>query len=618
VVASDGYLCATSSMFLQATGWSMTGSLQHIIDAACPGAASSDASAALDLEVVALEVDGSQLGYMVLTGTNPDITSGSVNPCILQAFASHIAGSLFGSQPSKFLEGPAPPAVMEVVLSSDGFTSFIVALDEIVRPYLTGVRTGIMLLDEANGVLQMTEGSFGVERRLSSSYLVQADDYQSNAVRVFTSGQAYISNHPTLDPGILPEYAELFALSSLITVPLVTVDGPIGVLHIAGSGREFAPGELQMVQRWAPHVANAIQMARVNFGLRRSSQIEEVFGELAIAIVQHDRFQSSLLSALGALCKVTETSVLAIVPMDAPVTVGRQGDTPEAITNRMLDLAATHPREANHVEGPSRAGEPGGSMLFLPLSLGSQRAGTLCILRLLAQPFSQEERQTFVRLAGLITLAWAAERYQQQRAELARLHERTRIANDLHDTVSQLLFASQMRLDELQQCSTSEQIAPIRATRALLSRADAAIREVIQQLHQVTVGEPLNRLTAVVSEVEQDFGVAIHFDAAEFQMPKRQLSPSVLELMAAAARECLINAAKHNPSTSRIMLSARVVKASRICLSIIDDGAGMSKRASQQGYGLTTIRRSVRLRGGRLTVSSVPSGGTHVRVSIPI
>src|SRR6202022_2955938 len=75
--------------------------------------------------------------------------------------------------------------------------------------------------------------------------------------------------------------------------------------------------------------------------------------------------------------------------------------------------------------------------------------GTLAALRVRGEPFSRDERHAMGRLANLAALAWASERYQQQRAELARLEERHRIADDLHDDVAQILFGAQLQLDQI-------------------------------------------------------------------------------------------------------------------------------------------------------------------------
>ena len=75
--------------------------------------------------------------------------------------------------------------------------------------------------------------------------------------------------------------------------------------------------------------------------------------------------------------------------------------------------------------------------------------------------FSSDDRHLLLRFAKLTALAWATERYQQQRAELARTEERARIADDLHDDVAQMLFAAQMSLDSVL-CDHPELDPPVR------------------------------------------------------------------------------------------------------------------------------------------------------------
>ena len=64
------------------------------------------------------------------------------------------------------------------------------------------------------------------------------------------------------------------------------------------------------------------------------------------------------------------------------------------------------------------------------MRLGTRPIGMLAAFRSRYESFTAEERHGLSRMAELIALSWASERYQQHRAALARLEERQRIADE--------------------------------------------------------------------------------------------------------------------------------------------------------------------------------------------
>jgi len=575
-----------------------------------------------DVAAFRLEFEEELLGIMVLIWH--EAPAPLKNHSVISAFASHLGIACMNVAPRRSPgRSPLPlDGLYDLVLLTEGITGFMTGLNRIVSERLPGVRVGLMLWDEETATLQMTDGSFGADLRATSSYWVSSSDLRSNSARVFLTGQPYLTNHPRDDQAVLKEYADAFGLRRLISVSLRSGNRRVGVLHIADGLSHFGTEHLATVESFAPQVASAVELARANYALRREQRVEGDLGRLAVSIATGTYIRDALQQTLDALCVVTDTVVLALVPVGTPPIVGRQPNIDAEIESALLRRASAEPAESNQVEGTPRAGEPGSSWLFLPVQLEQERVGTLCTVRLKAQPFSSDERATLLRLGGLITLGWAAERYQQQRAELAKLHERARIADELHDNVAQLLFAGQIHLDSMLtgQLSPDDREQLARQTSAVLSRAEGAIREVIHQLEPARRDAFLDWLCRVVEDVERDFGVAIHLDV-------EGLKPSVLaeagattiEFLMAAARECLVNAVKHNVRPCRVSLSAQSVGTDRVRLTVIDDGAGLhTNTANGGGHGLVAMRRKIAQRGGTVRIRSVPSGGSQVTISVAV
>jgi signal transduction histidine kinase len=222
-------------------------------------------------------------------------------------------------------------------------------------------------------------------------------------------------------------------------------------------------------------------------------------------------------------------------------------------------------------------------------------------------------------MANLIALLRASERDQHQRATLARLEERQRIAEDLHDDLAQLLFAAQIQLDGLLDL---DQIGAETRTRAeharrLLIRGDGVIREVIGQLTEPAPGGVASRLSDVVRVVREEFRLEAQIEITPAgAAATRSLEAAVADPLVKVAREALVNVAKHAGSC-RVRLTLDRTEPGELQLRVRDDGVGIDPVAMESPQGLGSLRRSVTAAGGQLQVNREASGGTTVLATFP-
>jgi signal transduction histidine kinase len=509
-------------------------------------------------------------------------------------------------------------ALDELVLAAHNFAELARAIEAAVAPLFGAEKTGIMVWDEEREVLQMVGGSFGISREVAASCQIKVLDPTSNWARVFSTGRGDFSNAATTDPGISQEYVRAFGIEKLMTTPLPLAGRPLGVLHVANPARDFTVADVERASSLMPRVAGALELARTLFKLRRQGKLEEILSSVAVAVASGESVMDFLRPALGDVGQAVEASFLAMVPDGGEPAIWRHGHSP--LEEVVLDEVSRRPGMRAYVVGPEKAGDPGWAAFYAPVHLSGHRVGTLAAMRTRAEPFAREERQALVRLAGLGSLSFATERYKQQRAELARLQERQRIADDLHDDVAQILFAAQLNLDAIleRDPGTGEDAAGIERALGLLVRADTTIRKVIHQLSSPTSPEFDQRLAATVARVEQEFSVAIHLQLASAAVAAadRLRRPSA-DALIKAAREALVNAAKH-AGPCRIRVQLTVTDRRRLLLSVIDDGVGGARDRAEAGHGLAAIRRTLDEHGGCLRVGQSPGGGTKVTASIPI
>jgi signal transduction histidine kinase len=566
-----------------------------------------------------IEADGKRLGAIYAFKREP---SSFDNEALIATFA-HQAAIALGYDRLKQVGGSGREqsltALDELVIAAHNFAELSRAIDEAVTPFFGAEKTGIMVWDESREVLQMVGGSFGVSREVALSCQIKVLDPASNSARVFTTGRGYFCNAAREDPGIMQEYVTAFGIEKLLSTPLILAGRPIGVLHIANPAEDFTVEDLEQASMLTPRIAGAVELARTLFGLRRQGKLEEILSSVAVAVASGESVTDFLRPALKGVGQAVEASFLAMVPDGGEPAIWRHGHSP--LEDVVIEEVSRKPGMRAYVVGPEKAGDPGWAVFYAPVHLGRQRVGTLAALRTRAEPFARDERRALMRLANLAALSFATERYQQQRAELARLQERQRIADDLHDDVAQTLFAAQLNLDSLleREAPDDPRTAEIERALGLLVRADTTIRKVIDRLSNPSSPDFDQRLAAVVAGVEQEFSVAINMQLSPDAVRAADaLRRSPADALVKVSREALVNAAKHaGPCRIRILLTT--TDRERLLVTVMDDGVGRSRRArADRGHGLAALRRALDEHGGCLRIGQAPGGGTKVTASVPI
>ena len=205
------------------------------------------------------------------------------------------------------------------------------------------------------------------------------------------------------------------------------------------------------------------------------------------------------------------------------------------------------------------------------------------------------------------------------------VEERSRIARELHDSVSQALFSMTLQARALELAlelegrdpsdPVSEGIANIRdLTRA----AQAEMRALIFELRPAALVEEglVSALQKHAAALEAKEGLTV-----TVSVPSQPVSfdPDISENLYRLAREAVSNIAKHAAaSTVQIRLACPDAAEGAVELVITDDGVGFDTGVSRPGHlGLKTMSERAARLGGTFQVTSAPGGGTTVRVSLP-
>lgn len=542
---------------------------------------------------------------------------------LLEAFASHIA-VILGRDGAHHGVGQPPPdrdavlTVDDLPLLPDAVKAITGRVAEMMEPLTGATAVGITVWDEERRILTALPGAFGATDDVAAASVTgPVTNLCSASSRVLTTGQPYLTNRASGDPGILQPYVEIFEISRILSVPLNNGSRRIGVLHLVNKPTDFTTEDITATERVTPRIAIAVELALSVARMSAQQRLEAVLTSVAVAIASGRGVEDGLLPAFDQLAAVTAASLVALIPPDSPPLICRRGASHPELEQRVIADGRTLGSRSRG-EFPQAAGEPGWAALHVPVELHGRRTATLAILRRNSEPFTASEEDVVTRLASLIALAWATEQYQRQLAEITRLQERERIADELHDRVAQILFTAQLGLDTM--LERPEVTAPDRQrlteVRDLLVSGDIAIRYVIHDLARVPGSHLGRRLRLEVQAVEEEFAVVVHTEIPD----DGQLAPiprTVADALVKVAREGTVNAAKH-AGPCRIALTVQV-DAGQVRLSVLDDGLGAhgdsrTREANAvRGHGIAALRRTVEDAGGSLRTERQETGfGTRL------
>lgn len=202
-----------------------------------------------------------------------------------------------------------------------------------------------------------------------------------------------------------------------------------------------------------------------------------------------------------------------------------------------------------------------------------------------------------------------------------RLSERTRIAQELHDTLLQGFLSASMHVHVAADLLPSDEGA-----KPILTHALDVMRRVIDEGRDAVRGL---RSSAGAPNLEDSFAairkemLPAETDGVDFHVKvdgeRRPLHPGLRDEVYRIGREALINAFRHAHARKievELMYSAR-----RLQLLIRDDGCGIQPEILRSGrdghWGLAGMRERAERIGAKLRVTTAPSGGTVVELSVP-
>lgn len=188
--------------------------------------------------------------------------------------------------------------------------------------------------------------------------------------------------------------------------------------------------------------------------------------------------------------------------------------------------------------------------------------------------------------------------YAEKIEEMAVLHERNRIAGEIHDSIGHRLTGLIMEIDicgkliDKDTAKTKEELAKAsQLARDTLSEVRKSVREIIPSNMEELTG--INAIKELIREFEKNSKIRVELNLSEYRY---RLTPTIEVTLYRTIQEALTNCAKYGRA-DRVHINLDF-KESNLWLNIKDNGKGCNDFA--KGVGLSTMEERIHSLGGSI------------------
>jgi signal transduction histidine kinase len=236
-----------------------------------------------------------------------------------------------------------------------------------------------------------------------------------------------------------------------------------------------------------------------------------------------------------------------------------------------------------------------------------------------AEEFTADDQAAIEMLAAHAAIAIENARLFERSRELSVVEERTRLARELHDSVSQTLFSMSLVADAaaaLVERDPAKAKSQLEGLRDMARAATQEMRSLIFELRPADLDA--DGLVATLRK-HVDVLRSVHATEIDFKENGYQsLEPAVEREIYRVAQEAIGNALKH-AKARRIRVELGLANGTAN-LTIADDGTGFdpdAPHARATRLGITSMEERAEAIGGQLRIESGPKG-TRVQLEVPV
>lgn len=335
-------------------------------------------------------------------------------------------------------------------------------------------------------------------------------------------------------------------------------------------------------------------------------------GAVAGSIVVLDEYQTRLeiIGTHGYSDEVVEkwryipldhpTALIAIAVRDGtPLWLRTPGDR-EALAPMTSNLSSEEQHQA---------------WAILPFNIRDHFIGAIGLGFGSARTFDEAEQSFFLTLTDYCAQALDRARLTEQARAVAAFEERQRLARDLHDAVSQVLFASASiseSLPRIWERDSQKGMAYLQNVVTLNRGALAEMRKLLLELRPEAIvrapfGELLTHLARAL-EAQKEIRVELHLDIEGDGL----FPPDAHVAFYRISQEAINNVAKHS-GAARLDIKC-VYRDRNFRLVIEDNGRGFDPKRASMGIGMNSMRERAAAIGATVTIDGEVNRGTKLTI----
>lgn len=398
--------------------------------------------------------------------------------------------------------------------------------------------------------------------------------------------------------------------------------------------------ELGVLARSFDSMADALQSAQDKMEARVANRTAELRALLEIAntVAVTVDLQPQLEAVLERLAETTGTvaaEVLELEPSGLLRSAARLGPVPEgalalSATGTTVEPSprsatgrqqSTAPLSSGVTEGAAHIAPSAvivGDALALPLRARDEVVGVLHAYAAPGAGWDEEPLRLAAGLAAQAAVAIENARLYERAREQAADEERRHLARELHDSVSQAIYAVVLTSHAVRKRLVADPQGSTAALDSVIELAEGALAEMRALIFELRP-EVLADVGLVGALERQLDGLELrHALTTDKHLgDEPDIAFAAKQVLLRVVQEALHNVAKHAHAHEvrvRMQHDDRTLR-----ITIEDDGVGFDAARTYPGHlGLTSMHERVSQLGGVLTVTSAPGSGTTVDLRLPV
>lgn len=193
--------------------------------------------------------------------------------------------------------------------------------------------------------------------------------------------------------------------------------------------------------------------------------------------------------------------------------------------------------------------------------------------------------------------------------------ERKRLAEDLHDSVGQVLSAVKLNLHRLNRtCAADEKAVPLlSSTRNLIDECIQEIRNIIQNVRPPLLTDfgLVEALNDFCKKVQQDTGIEVTF---KYETLQKRFKPEIEVTLYRIVQELFGNSIKHAHAS---FISINLISnGEQLILTYQDNGLGFDILKIKNGAGLKNMQSRTDFIKGNIEIKSKRAEGMSAEIKI--